>query len=271
MQAAAGKTRTVLWIMALLGVSMLATGAAPYDINRSEFPDTVRVEPVYAVSQTTVYDDGVGVLYDGVDYYYVAVSVDGTPLTLTVAKLESLATVRIGITEQLTGLEQAVVLLRGLSDPGGTLDQLTEGLDPLTDPGAESVEIARLGIGTAWLALESPSTIDDVAALDNFLKGAVATLVAALDDPGAVDPAGIAAASEEAVDAARLVAVYYLEAAQADCGVCSGGEPVKVCEAESSLQAGDLERQNPDPDLETVAELYGSSVDKSLQSIGSCN
>jgi len=95
-------------------------------------------------------------------------------------------------------------------------------------------------------------------------------LVAAGEDPGQVDPEGIAAATAELTRAARLTAEHHLHAAQAACGSCSGGKSGNVCDAEAALQAGDDALLDPDPDPEQAVALYGTCVESAVSALSAC-
>jgi hypothetical protein len=261
----------IVRISLVLGLLVVGTGAAPYEVRRSEFSDQTHSSPVHAETDAPSFDDAVGVLYDGTTYFYLVNAADGTPLTLTVSRLESQATVRLGIVGELSGRELAAAELDTASDDGGAFDEMTAGLDPEEDPGADKVAEAREQVEEAVTILEDPDTSNDEDALSNFLKGAVGELMAALDDPGEVDPALIAETLDLLVEMARMVAVHHLEAAWANCGVCFGDDPAKVCEAEEALQEGDDERLESEPDLESVVGYYATSVDKALESLDECD
>ena len=165
-----------------------------------------------------------------------------------------------------------VALLLEIVQTGGTIDDLLTGLDPNEDPGADKVAQARDKVldAVAELAAGNP-----VAALDNSLKGAIANLLAALDDPGAVDVIGIERLIEEILDIARLIAVGFLDEVLSTCGACDpadNAQPDQVCEAQASFDQADEARDptSPDFDLEASASLYGASVDEAQQASAQC-
>jgi len=257
----------------LLGLSIgfpLVAFGAPSQIHRTEFADTVRSGLPYATSQTNIFDDGVGVLYDSVDYYYIAHAQNGVTLALTVSKQESLATVRIELTEQLSELETVLFMLDEMAKPTGTLWQLIDGLDPPFAPGAIKVNQARGQVKSAWAALGSLETSGNVQAFAFSLQTALELLITASADPGEVDPDGITEAIDELIQVARLVASHFLFAAEESCGPCSGGQPAEVCTAEAALQAGDDQLQSTSPDLGNVVEHFTNSAQESLDALGSC-
>ena len=67
-------------------------------------------------------------------------------------------------------------------------------------------------------------------------------LLAALDNPGQVDPDGIEQLIEDVLDVARGVALGFLDMATASCGTCDPGDPSQpdqVCEAQEAFDAAD--------------------------------
>lgn len=251
-------------------INLVQSAEPPFDVRRSESPDLVKSQSPHATNQTAAFEDAVGVLYDGSDYYYIADAADGTPLTLTVSKLDSLGSLRIDVSRQLSSLDQAIVRLQTMVERGGTLDQIRSGLNPFSDPGAGKVAEAHLLAATALWTLRLPSTAGDADAVGTFLKEAVGMLLAAAEDPGQVDPDHIAAAIAELTQTARLAAVHYLEAAWAACGSCSGGQPGDLCDAEAALRAGDDALLGPDPHPEQAVTLYGTCLESALAALSSC-
>ncbi len=165
-----------------------------------------------------------------------------------------------------------VEALEDLVQTGGLFDQLLDGLDPNVDPGADKVAQARDKVLDAVAELAGGKAL---SALDNSLKSAIGNLLAALDDPGAVDVIGIEQLIEEILDIVRLVAVGFLDEAVAACGACDPideTQPDQVCETQASFDQADEVRDpvSPDFDLEESANLYGAAVDKALQASAQC-
>jgi hypothetical protein len=161
--------------------------------------------------------------------------------------------------------------LDDMTEDGGLFEQVLTGLDPAEDPGAEKVSEAW---DDALVALENLPAGDlsgDSGAIDNELKSAVGNLVAALDDPGDVDPGDILSLIDYLLDAARWVALEHLELAEESCGPCGESSSDKVCEAEQALADADAERESGDPDYEQAANLYGTAVDKAGDAVDDCS
>lgn len=163
--------------------------------------------------------------------------------------------------------ELAILSLQALTGPGGAFDQLALGLGP-ADPGAEEVDTAAAAAVAALDLLVFGDYGDDDEAVGEYLARAVAALEAALDQPGAIDPAAIEALADALLDAARMIAVFHIDQGTDACGECSTGS--KLCDAERFLLKGDEERQAPSPDWTKVVEWYAKAVEKARKELLRC-
>jgi hypothetical protein len=166
--------------------------------------------------------------------------------------------------------EQGRQLLDDMTEDGGLFEQVIDGLDPATDPGADRVERAWDDALVALANLPAGDLGGDVNAIDNDLKAAVGNLVAALDDPGGVDPAVIMDLIEFLMDAARMVALEHLEWAEDSCGPCVNPSQ-DLCKAWRAFDSAEEERASANPDYEEVVNKYGKSIAKALSAIDSCS
>jgi len=166
--------------------------------------------------------------------------------------------------------EQGRQLLDIMTEDGGLFEQVLEGLDPDTDPGADKVTEAREDALVALANLPAGDLGGDVNAIDNDLKAAVGNLADALDNPGGVDPAAIMSLIDFLMDAARMVAVEHLTWAEESCGPCVNPSQ-NLCKAWSAFDNAEEERAAANPDYEEVVNKYGKSVAKALLAIESCS
>jgi hypothetical protein len=171
----------------------------------------------------------------------------------------------------LTLRQLAILQLEALVADGGRFDALVSGLDPNTDPGAAHVAESQDAANAALDALLSGASSGDVDAVRVFLKESIDELVAALEDPGAVDPEGIEALIDDLLDISRLLAQYYLDAAEAACGPCQAGEPRDLCDATAALTEGDALRVQANPNPSAAANRYGKAVAEATKAEESCS
>jgi hypothetical protein len=166
--------------------------------------------------------------------------------------------------------EQGRQLLDDMTEDDGLFEQVLEGLDPSTDPGADKVSQAWDDALVALANLPAGALGGDVNAIDNDLKAAVGNLVAALGDPGGVDPAAIMSLIEFLVDAARMVALEHLEWAEDSCGPCVNPSQ-DLCKAWSAFDNAEEERAEENPDYEEVVNKYGKAIAKAMNAVDSCS
>jgi hypothetical protein len=166
--------------------------------------------------------------------------------------------------------EQGRQLLDDMTEDDGLFEQVLEGLDPSTDPGAEKVAKAWDDALVALANLPAGNLGGDVNAIDNDMKAAVGNLVAALGDPGGVDPAAIMSLIEFLVDAARMVALEHLEWAEDSCGPCVNPSQ-DLCKAWSAFDNAEEERAEENPDYEEVVNKYGKAIAKAMNAVDSCS
>jgi radical SAM superfamily enzyme YgiQ (UPF0313 family) len=193
----------------------------------------------------------------------VWVTVEGAPLA------SEPTVVYDGVGGPLSLRELVIVQLEALTATGGAFEQLVEGLDPNADPGAYKVAAAHEKALEALNLLEDGDLDQDKSALDNHLKSAIGNLVAARQDPGAVDARAISNLIEDLLDLARKVALFHRNEAAGACGPCSSDS--RVCQADEALQHGDDEWGSPHPDYEKVVDWYAKTVDKALDARNHCS
>jgi hypothetical protein len=166
--------------------------------------------------------------------------------------------------------DQAMAQLDALAGSGGAFDSLAEGLDPNGSP-ADKLRDARDDTLEALGRLRSGDPSADTSALADDLKSALDRLEDVIQSPAPLDPRDVAALADWVLDAARLVAVHWLDQAGAVCGTCNRGRPQQLCKAASELASGDARRVGADPDYDNAAQDYGKSVEESLKALDTCN
>jgi hypothetical protein len=152
---------------------------------------------------------------------------------------------------------------------GGSFEEALAGIDP-SDPGAEKVQEAwDEALAGLEILYEDDYDLDNDV-LDNYIKSAIGELLAALDDPGEVDPEAIQGLIDELLDIGRILAQFHYNRAVDSCGACDPDEGGEICDAEQALADGDAERTSSDPDFEQAANYYGSAVDKAVDAYDDC-
>jgi hypothetical protein len=165
--------------------------------------------------------------------------------------------------------ELAKQYLNGVSSISGAFEDALAGIDSL-DPGAAKVYVAwdEALAGLAILNEDDYGLDRDV--IDVYLGAAVATLVAALDDPGQVDPETIRGLIDDLLDICRLVAQFHFNRALDYCGPCDPGEAGALCSTEQALDKAATEHFSADPNYGKVVQRYGKAVDRALDAEGRC-
>jgi hypothetical protein len=164
--------------------------------------------------------------------------------------------------------EMAKVQIDALTEAGGAFDQLVDGLDP----DDAQVEMVAEALETALDALGELNLDDyerDDGALGDALAAAVGSLEDALDEAGPVDPTAIQNLIDDLVEAARMVAVFHMNAAESSCGACTTGD--KLCDAEAALEKGDDQRDSSTPDYAKTVDWYAKATDKARDALANCS
>jgi hypothetical protein len=161
-------------------------------------------------------------------------------------------------------------LLDDMTKEGGLFEEILEGLDPNTDPGADKVAQAWDEAVKALANLPEGDFEDDADAIGNDLKSALGQLVAALDNPGGVDPASIQGLIDYLLDAARLVALEHLTMAEESCGPCVHPSD-EACQAQRAFDQAEEERVAQDPKYVEIAHWYSKTIDKAQSAVDDCS
>jgi hypothetical protein len=165
--------------------------------------------------------------------------------------------------------EQAVQQLDALTAAGGAFDSLVDGLDPGTSP-ADKILDAQADTLDALARLRSGDPDEDKLALADSLKSALDRLEDVIQNAAPLDSGDVEVLVDWVLDAARLVALYWLEQAEAACGSCGQGGSQHVCKAVGELASGDTRRAAADPDYDNAAQDYGKSVEESIKALDHC-
>jgi len=81
-------------------IDVLRAAEPPFDVRRSIDPAQVRSASIHATTTLAPYDDGPGILDDGISYFYVVKDADGQPVSLSAHKNLDLGTIRLGFNDE---------------------------------------------------------------------------------------------------------------------------------------------------------------------------
>lgn len=159
--------------------------------------------------------------------------------------------------------DQAVDRLEHLAGSGGPLQEL---MDRLADsPVSGELTAGLRDLGKALSDLDNGW---DAKALDLRLARALEDLGDARDQLSGQERDDLELLMDRLAAGGRLIAVHHIAQAEANCGVCSAGDPASVCQARASLYEGDAARAQNPPDHSGAVEKFAEAVDTAG---GRCN